>query len=366
MNTFQKEMLKKGKSISLTLLSLLVFIACEKEAKPGMGGGPGKGKDMPPSVVDYTIATGQELTRTILATGNLLANETVEIRPERAGRLEKIYFKEGGQVVKGALLAELDRDDLEAQLAKLKVNEQFAERELKRAKSLLDIEGITQEEYDRLSTNLNLVKADIRVTEVGIEKTKIFAPFTGKVGLRQLSEGAFVSNADRLVSLQQTNPIKLEFDVPEREARDLKTGQQITFTVEGLKQVFNATVYALSSVINQNTRTLTVRATCPNGNGLLQPGNFARVSLVTSKIQNSILVPTDAIIPVLEGQQLFLIKGGKVLPALVETGSRKNNNIAVTSGISIGDTILLSGLLAVKPGDMVIPGNFIDLVKMDK
>ena len=174
MNTFQKEMLKKGKSISLTLLSLLVFIACEKEAKPGMGGGPGKGKDMPPSVVDYTIATGQELTRTILATGNLLANETVEIRPERAGRLEKIYFKEGGQVVKGALLAELDRDDLEAQLAKLKVNEQFAERELKRAKSLLDIEGITQEEYDRLSTNLNLVKADIRVTEVGIEKTKIF------------------------------------------------------------------------------------------------------------------------------------------------------------------------------------------------
>lgn len=112
MNTFQKEMLKKGKSISLTLLSLLVFSACEKEAKPGMGGGPGKGKDMPPSVVDYTIATGQELTRSILATGNLLANETVEIRPERAGRLEKIYFKEGGQVVKGALLAELDRDDL--------------------------------------------------------------------------------------------------------------------------------------------------------------------------------------------------------------------------------------------------------------
>ena len=170
----------------------------------------------------------------------------------------------------------------------------------------------------------------------------------------------------RLVSLQQTNPIKLEFDVPEREARDLKNGQLITFTVEGLKQSFKATVYALSSVINQSTRTLTVRATCPNGDGLLQPGNFARVSLVTSKVQNSILVPTDAIIPVLEGQQLFIIKEGMVVPMLVETGSRKNNKIAITSGISIGDTILLSGLLAVKPGDMVIPGNFIDLVKMDK
>jgi membrane fusion protein (multidrug efflux system) len=237
---------------------------------------------------------------------------------------------------------------------------------VKRAKALLDIDGITQEEYDRLGTNLNLVKADIRVTEVGIEKTKIFAPFSGKVGLRQLSEGAFVSNADRLVSLQQTNPIKLEFDVPEREARDLKNGQLITFTVEGLKQSFKATVYALSSVINQSTRTLTVRATCPNGEGLFQPGNFARVSLVTSKVQNSILVPTDAIIPVLEGQQLFIIKEGMVVPMLVETGSRRNNKIAITSGISIGDTILLSGLLAVKPGDMVIPGNFIDLVKMDK
>jgi membrane fusion protein (multidrug efflux system) len=366
MNTFKKEILLKGKLIFVSLLCLLISSACEKEVKPGMGGGPGKGKDMPPSVVDYTIATGQELTMSILATGNLLANETVEIRPERAGRLEKIYFKEGGTVLKGALLAELDRDDLEAQLAKLKVNEQFSDREVKRAKALLDIDGITQEEYDRLGTNLNLVKADIRVTEVGIEKTKIFAPFSGKVGLRQLSEGAFVSNADRLVSLQQTNPIKLEFDVPEREARDLKNGQLITFTVEGLKQSFKATVYALSSVINQSTRTLTVRATCPNGEGLLQPGNFARVSLVTSKVQNSILVPTDAIVPVLEGQQLFIIKEGKVVPMLVETGSRKNNKIAITSGISIGDTILLSGLLAVKPGDMVIPGNFIDLVKMDK
>lgn len=135
---------------------------------------------MPPSVVDYTIATGQELTMSILATGNLLANETVEIRPERAGRLEKIYFKEGGMVLKGALLAELDRDDLEAQLAKLKVNEQFSDREVKRAKALLDIDGITQEEYDRLVTNLNLVKADIRVTEVGIEKQRYLPPFQVK------------------------------------------------------------------------------------------------------------------------------------------------------------------------------------------
>jgi membrane fusion protein (multidrug efflux system) len=354
------------KWMGLPLLSLVVFSACERESKPGMGGGPGKGRDLPPSVVDYTIATAQELSRSIQATGNLLANETVEIRPERAGRLEKIYFKEGGQVTKGSLLAELDRDELEAQLAKLKVNEQYAERELKRAKSLLDIEGITQEEYDRLGTNLNLVKADIRVTEVGIEKTKIFAPFSGKVGLRQLSEGAFVSNADRLVSLQQTNPIKLEFDVPERDARDLKNGQQITFTVEGLRQSFTATVYALSSVINQNTRTLTVRATCPNREGFLQPGNFARVSLITNKIRNSILVPTDAIIPVLEGQQLLIIKGGKVVPAIVETGARQNNNIAIMGGISLGDTILLSGLMAVKPGDLVIPGNFIDSGKMDK
>jgi len=343
------------------------MLSCGKEAKPGgPGGGPGMGRDLPPSVVDYTVASGQELSRTLLATGNLLANETVEIRPERPGRLVKILFREGAPVAKGALLATLDSDELSAQLAKLKVTEEYAERELKRAKALLDIEGITQEEYDRLSTNLNLVRADIRVTEVGIGKTKIYAPFPGRVGLRQLSEGAYVSPADRLVSLQQTDPIKLEFDVPEREARDLRTGQAVSFTVEGLSQVFSATVYALASVINQNTRTLTVRATCPNRQGFLQPGNFARVKLIAGRVANAILVPTDAVIPVLEGQQLFLMKGGKVVPVLVETGTRQADLIAVTGGVMAGDTILLSGLLTVKAGDVVIPGTLRTLDKVGK
>lgn len=352
---------------------VLTLLSCHSPKKegplgaggPGKGGPGGPGGPGAPMAVDYLVAAGETLENTLSTTGNLLPNEVVEIRPERSGRLTKLLFKEGTLVQKGTLLAELDRLELEAQLSKLKVNEAYNQRELKRAKDLLAIDGIAEEEYDRIALTLDQTRADIRVTEVALEKTRIRAPFNGRLGLRQLSEGAYVSPTDNLVQLQQTDPIKLEFEVPERFIRELKVGQKVIFSIEGIKQNFLAEVYALSNQIDPGTRTLTVRARCSNPRGLLQPGNFARVQLVTSQNQSAILLPTDAVIPILNGQQVMVIKNGTVAAADVVTGQRLENVISIVEGINPGDTVILSGLLALKPGMPVKAAKLIASPKSD-
>lgn len=357
--------------LCLPILAVLVFSCNAKKTEgsgaPGKGpGGPG-GPGGPPMtmVVDYMITAAEVLENTLSTTGNVLPNEVVDVRPERSGRMTKLLFKEGGLITKGGLLAELDRQELEAQFAKLKVNESYNQRELKRAKDLLAIDGIAEEEYDKIALALDQTRADIRVTQVALDKTRILAPFTGRLGLRKLSEGAYVSPSDVLIQLQQTDPIKIEFEVPERFIRELKIGQKVAFTVEGLKQTFNAVVYAFSNQIDPGTRTLTVRARCANPSGLLQPGNFARVQLVTSQNRAAILVPTDAVIPVLNGQQVMLIKNGIAQPQNVLTGQRLQNVISIVDGLSSGDTVILSGLLALKPGMPVKPGKVIESPKAD-
>jgi membrane fusion protein (multidrug efflux system) len=358
-----------GPAFVILAFSLVVVASggCSKKKiteGPSAGGGPGgPGGPVPVTPVDYMVVAAQSLENTIQTTGNLVANEFVDIRPERSGRLTKILFKEGGQVQQGALLAELDRVELEAQLAKLRVNEAYYLREIARAKDLLAIDGIAQEEFDRISLSLDQTRADIRITEVAIDKTRIRAPFTGRLGLRQISEGAYVSSSDILVRLQQTNPIKLEFDIPERFSRDLRIGQQIAFTVEGLRTTFQAEVYALSNEVESSTRTLTVRARCGNGGNTLQPGNFAKVKVTTSQSQKVVLVPTDAVIPILNGQQVLVMQNGVAHGQQVEVAQRLENYIAITAGLNPGDTVILSGLLALREGMPVMPSQIIESPK---
>lgn len=354
-------------SLLYLVLVSLVFVSCGGKkaenamAAPGPGGKPAG--PLPPTPVDYMVVNAQVLENTLFTTGNLVPNEQVDIRPERSGQMTKLLFKEGALVQKGALLAELDRDELEAQLAKLKVSEAYNERELKRAKDLLAIDGISQEDYDRIGLTLDQTRADIRITQVALDKTRIRAPFSGKLGLRQLSEGAYVSPNDVLVALQQTNPIKLEFEVPERFSRDLKVGQRIRFNVEGISREFIADIYALSNQVDAGTRTLTARARCANPDGILKPGNFAKVQVITSANKSAFLVPTDAVVPILNGQQVLLVKGGKVKMQTVTTGQRLETAMAILDGLAQGDTIILSGLLALKPDMPVIPTKLIEAPK---
>lgn len=365
---YNSQKLQSGTALVMFLLALAIVGAGGCKGKKGEAGGPGGGPGapggpggpVPVTPVDYMVVAAQSLENTLQTTGNLVANEFVDIRSERSGRLTKIHFKEGGLVQQGALLAELDRVELEAQLSKLKVNEAYYIREIARAKDLLAIDGIAQEEFDRITLSLDQTRADIRITEVAIEKTRIRAPFTGRLGLRQVSEGAYVSSNDILVRLQQTNPIKLEFDVPERFSRDLRIGQRVEFLVEGLRQTFFAEVYALSNEVESSTRTLTVRARCGNAGNTLQPGNFAKVKITTSQNQKVVLVPTDAVIPILNGQQVLVIRNGVASGQKVEVAQRLENFIAITGGLNPGDTVILSGLLALREGMPVMPSQIVE------
>ena len=348
--------------LSLTITAFACLLAaCGKKEEPKTAV-PAQGPSGPPkpAAVDYMVVNTQVLERKLFTTGNLLANELVDVRPERSGRLTSIKFQEGTLVQKGALLGELDRQELEAQFAKLKVNEAYYERELKRAKELLNIDGIAEEEYDRIALSLDQTRADIRLTQVALDKTYIRAPFSGRLGLRQISEGAYVSPSDVLISLQQTDPIKMEFQVPERYVRDLKPGQQLNFTVEGLNDTYKAQVYAIGNQVEANTRTLTIRARCANPRGQLLPGNFAKVEVVTGENRSAVLVPTDAVIPVLNGQQVLVVNKGKVAMKPVQTGQRLESYISITEGLTTGDTVILSGLLSLKEGTSVGPQNLMD------
>lgn len=354
-------------SLLYLVLVSLVFVSCGGKkgetavAASGPGGKPAG--PLPPTPVDYMVVSSQVLENTLFTTGNLVPNEQVEIRPERSGQMTKLLFKEGALVQKGALLAELDRDELEAQLAKLQVSAAYNEREIKRAKDLLAIDGISQEDYDRIGLTLDQTRADIRITQVALDKTRIRAPFSGKLGLRQLSEGAYVSPNDILVTLQQTNPIKLEFEVPERFSRDLKVGQRIRFNVEGINREFSADIYALSNQVNAASRTLTARARCANPDGTLKPGNFAKVQVITSSNKAAVLVPTDAVIPILNGQQVLVVKEGKVKMQTVLAGQRLESAMAILDGLAPGDTVILSGLLALKEGMPVVPTKLLESPK---
>lgn len=287
--------------------------------------------------------------------GTLKANEETEIRPETDGRVVSIAFSEGQVVRKGTLLLKTDDSELQAQLRQNTVLTDQARREMNRRKELLKSRGISQEEYDAAQVKFESLEAEQELIKVKIAKTEIRAAFTGTVGLRMVSEGAYVNSSTLITTLQQVDPVKIEFSVPEQYFGSLKQGIPVEFSVEGSDRLFKGEVYAIDPRIEETTRTIRLRARCSNPDGYLLPGAFARVKfdLVTEK--ESIIIPARAIIPVLNGQQVFVVEKGIARTRDVTIGRRMAGEVEVTGGLNSGDSLVLSGLLQIKPGSSVIP-----------
>ncbi len=287
--------------------------------------------------------------------GTLKANEETEIRPETDGRVVSVAFNEGQVVKKGTLLLKTDDSELQAQLRQNIVLTDQARREMNRRKELLKSRGISQEEYDAAQVKFESLEAEQELIKVKIAKTEIRAAFTGTVGLRLVSEGAYVNSSTLITTLQQVDPIKIEFSVPEQYFEHLRQGIPVEFSVEGSDRVFRGEVYAIDPRIEETTRTIRLRARCSNVDGYLLPGAFARVKfdLVTNK--ESIMIPARAIIPVLNGQQVFIIENGTAQTRDVTIGRRLEGEVEVTGGLNSGDSLVLSGLLQIKPGSKVKP-----------
>lgn len=342
------------------LLILLILIGGGMAAKifffpaPKKGVQAGAGPAGPQVAnVDGFVTAYTKLDNQIFATGSLMANELVEIKPEVPGRLTHLYLPEGQIVQKGQLLARVNDADLRAQLKRLEVQIKIAESKEERAKKLVDINGLSIEEYEDALNSLNVLRADIDYTKALISKTEIRAPFTGKLGFRNVSDGSFVSTSDVMSTLQQLNPIKVEFSIPERYSADAKEGNIIRFTVDGIAEIFEAKVYAIEPAIDQNSRSLMLRAKAENSRLLLKPGGFARITLSTCINEDAIMVPTQAIIPILKGQQVMKVVDGAVQPQPVVLGFRDAGKVQVLEGLTAGDTIVTTGILSLRPGSLV-------------
>lgn len=312
--------------------------------------------NQPINVTAY-IASSRLLEHKIFSSGSVAANEEVELRPELSGKLIAVYFKEGSTVRKGSLLAKINDADLQAQLRKQQLQYKLAKEREARLKGLLEINGVSQEEYDALVTQSQSINADIDFTRSQIAKTEIRAPFDGKIGLKQKSVGSYLSVSDIIATIQQLDVLKIDFTVPELYASLVSVGDTIHFSVDNKSEMQTAIVFAIEPRIDEQTRNIQIRAMYNNVHSSIFPGAFAKIELIANKKEASILIPTEAVIPELRGKKVYVFKAGKAVSVMVQTGTREDAAIEITEGLNIGDTIITTGIMSLKPNaDVAIIG----------
>ena len=300
--------------------------------------------------VDAIVAEPTELLNNVQITGEIIPNENVLIKSEINGKIDKIHFKEGEYVRAGRTLFSVNVDELYAQLEKLKITKRLRETIEARQRKLLEKEAISQEEYDQALAELQTSSADINLLETQISKSFIKAPFGGILGIREVSPGAYITPSTSLVSLYSINPAKIDFSIPGKYSNIIKVGASIEFAVESSPKTFVGKVFVIEPQIDPNTRTIKLRAICPNPNSELLPGQFANVNLVLDKKEDAILIPSEALIPEIGGSKVYLYKGGKAISTQVSTGIRTDVAIEITSGIIPGDTVITTGILQMRSG----------------
>ncbi len=300
------------------------------------------------SGVDVFEIAKSDVSRIIEIPGTIIPAEEVQIFSEITGRIQKINFKEGQRVQKGAILVQVDTDILRAQRKQLKVQLELAQKDENRKKSLLAAKGISTEEYERSFASLASIQAEIGLIDVQISKGEIRAPFAGRIGLRRVSDGAYISPTSLITTLVKDDEVKIEFSISERYASLVKPGQMVSFNTES-DQVFKAAVYAYESTISTDSRMLTVRASMKNVANLF-PGTFVSVEYNLGQEKDAMMIPAGSVIPVLKGQKIMVVRNGVVVDVPVELGIRTSDKVQITGEIQPGDQVLTSGLLAVRAG----------------
>jgi membrane fusion protein (multidrug efflux system) len=298
--------------------------------------------------VDGYIIKAQVLDNEIKAIGNIRANEEAEIRSEVSRKIRGIYFKEGAYVGRGQTLFRLDADDLVARLRKQEIEEKLAVTKLDREKQLREKGLTSQEDYDISENTLEQIRADISLTRIDIAKTYVRAPFSGIIGLRNVSSGAYVTPSVILTTMQDISRVKVDFSIPEKYIYLFQKGQKVRFTVDGLQGEFEGEVYAYEPKVENNTRSLVLRAICSNPNKKLLPGTFANVTFKITEKNDALLIPSQALIPKLKGQSVYVVRDGKAVLVDIEIGERTESMIQVLSGVNAGDTVITTNILRLK------------------
>jgi len=304
-----------------------------------------KGKAMS---VEGIVARTETFDNNLSLSGSIEANEQIEIRSEVSGIVESINFQEGSNVAKGQLLFRVNDLELSAQLQLATTKQGLASENERRAGLLLKKEAISQEEYDISRADFKSAQSQSQLIRAQIAKTAVRAPFSGKIGLRSISPGTYITPTTLVANLVNISKLKITFSIPEKYATQVKSNTNISFTVAGSAENYTAKVYAIEPSVDANTRTLQVRAIAENNDGKLLAGTYANVELPLEIIKNAIVIPTEAVIPVQNGKKVFIAKNGKAKEVLIETATRTAASILVLSGLKAGDTVITSGVLNIK------------------
>jgi membrane fusion protein, multidrug efflux system len=328
-----------------------LFSGCNSK-QAAAGGGAAKRQSGPIQAEGFVVQQSS-VSEDVEVPGTLLPSEETQIRAEVSGRIITLNLPEGTVVPKGFLLVKLFDQDLQAQLKKLQVQLEIAVKSVERQRELLAINGISQQDFDLSALNVDNLKADIETTRISISKTEIRAPYEGQIGLRSVSLGAYLSPSDIITTLREVKKLKLEFSVPEKYAKNIAKGYVVKFTVDGGKKEHAAIVIATEGNVEPTTRTLKIRALVSEKDTELVPGVFAKVNLQLGQDTMALMIPTQSIIPQARNKQVILLRKDSARFTVVETGIRDSSYVQVLQGLHAGDTVIITGLMAIRPNSKV-------------
>ncbi|MDR1415586.1 MAG: efflux RND transporter periplasmic adaptor subunit [Odoribacteraceae bacterium] len=283
--------------------------------------------------------------------GELYPNQVVELVSETVGKVVKVNFNDGDRVQKGALLLKVDDSDLQAQMSRSTYQKKLLEAKLERQRMLLDRESVSLESYEELETEYNILLADIELLQVKINRTEIRAPFDGQIGFRHVSDGSYVQQSTPIATLTDNSVLRIEFYLPEQYWNTLSVGKRVSFRARGVEEEIVAEIYSIDPQADAATRKVLVRGRYENQANLLA-GLFLNGEISFSD-EEFIMVPTEAVVPEMEGKRLWIARGGKATSVAIEIDSRDNRNVEVTSGVQVGDTVLITGLMQLREGAAV-------------
>lgn len=300
-----------------------------------------------PVSVDVLIAATQAISSNVEANGTIVPSESADIHPEMSGRITYLNTPDGLHVNAGTILAKINDADLQAQLAKSNAQLAIAVKSMERLKQLLAVSGVNQADYDVAVNTVNNINADIQLINAQIDKSIIKAPFNGVLGLRLVSAGAYVTPQNSIATIQNIDKVKVDFTLPETYISYVRKGTIVKVIGNENSIIATATVIATDGAINTTTRNIKVRAML-NGKAIA-PGTFVKVILETGNDLNKIIIPTNAIIPDATSKKVIVVKNGKGKMVNVETGTRSAGGVAITNGLAVGDSVVVTGVLFVKP-----------------
>jgi membrane fusion protein (multidrug efflux system) len=291
------------------------------------------------------------MPQTITAVGSLRSDESVTLRPEVAGRISAISFKEGQPVAKGALLVRLDPAVLEAEAQQARANLILAKTKFNRAVDLAKSNFISGQAKDEAENNLKVAEASAQLAEAKLAKMDLRAPFSGVIGLRSVSIGDYVKEGADLVNLESIDPLKVDFRVPETYMRQVQVGQPLQIQLDALPgKTFEGKVFAVNPLIDAAGRAVVIRAMVRNPDTSLRPGMFARVRLITRDAQDALVLPEQALVPQGDQQFVYRVLDGKAVRTKVEVGQRRDAKVEILNGVAANDVVVTAGQLKLRDG----------------